>query len=157
MSLKSIVNKAKDTRGFTIVELLIVIVVIGILATITIVAYNGVTDRAKTSSAQAAAKTVVNKAAVMQAETGDYPDALADLTGASSGASYYIPSGSISVSDGEMTAAPATEQTIAFYTCDGGAGVAAGYWDYSAGEFIDSTETTYKVGTTAACTVEELP
>jgi len=30
------------TRGFTIVELLIVIVVIGILAAITIVAFNGV-------------------------------------------------------------------------------------------------------------------
>jgi len=35
--------------GFTIVELLIVIVVIGILAAITIVAYNGVQDRAKIS------------------------------------------------------------------------------------------------------------
>jgi prepilin-type N-terminal cleavage/methylation domain-containing protein len=32
-------------RGFTIVELLIVIVVIGILATIVIVAYNGVINR----------------------------------------------------------------------------------------------------------------
>ncbi len=36
--------------GFTIVELLIVIVVIGILAAIVIVAYNGVTKRAQTSS-----------------------------------------------------------------------------------------------------------
>lgn len=34
-------------RGFTIVELLIVIVVIGILAAITIVAYNGIQTRAK--------------------------------------------------------------------------------------------------------------
>jgi prepilin-type N-terminal cleavage/methylation domain-containing protein len=36
----------KTTSGFTIVELLIVIVVIGILAAIVIVAYNGVQDRA---------------------------------------------------------------------------------------------------------------
>lgn len=36
----------KRFKGFTIVELLIVIVVIGILATITIVAYNNVTTRA---------------------------------------------------------------------------------------------------------------
>lgn len=34
-------------KGFTIVELLIVIVVIGILAAITIVAYNGIQDRAR--------------------------------------------------------------------------------------------------------------
>jgi len=38
--------------GFTIVELLIVIVVIGILAAITIVAYNGIQQRARVSTAQ---------------------------------------------------------------------------------------------------------
>ncbi len=37
-------------RGFTIVELLIVIVVIGILAAITIIAYNGVTNNARIAS-----------------------------------------------------------------------------------------------------------
>lgn len=36
-----------DRRGFTIVELLIVIVVIGILAAITVVVYNGVRQRAQ--------------------------------------------------------------------------------------------------------------
>ena len=39
--------------GFTIVELLIVIVVIGILAAITIVAYNGVQDRARATAVAA--------------------------------------------------------------------------------------------------------
>lgn len=38
-------------RGFTIVELLIVIVIIGILAAITIVAYNGITERSKVQKA----------------------------------------------------------------------------------------------------------
>jgi prepilin-type N-terminal cleavage/methylation domain-containing protein len=40
----------KKQAGFTIVELLIVIVVIGILAAITIVAYNGIQDRARLSA-----------------------------------------------------------------------------------------------------------
>jgi len=37
-------------RGFTIVELLVVIVVIGILAAITVVAYTGVTQKATVST-----------------------------------------------------------------------------------------------------------
>lgn len=41
----------KSKSGFTLVELLIVIVVIAILAAISIVAYNGVQERAKVSQA----------------------------------------------------------------------------------------------------------
>jgi len=41
---------AKKQSAFTIVELLIVVVVIAILAAITVVAYNGVTDKAKASA-----------------------------------------------------------------------------------------------------------
>ena len=47
--------------GFTIVELLIVIVVIAILAAISIVAYNGIQNRAKTVSGQTTAKEVQKK------------------------------------------------------------------------------------------------
>ena len=42
-------SKRKRQTGFTIVELLIVIVVIGILAAITVVAYNGIQERAHQS------------------------------------------------------------------------------------------------------------
>ncbi len=43
-------HRWKSINGFTIVELLIVVVVIAILATITIVAFNGVKDRAGSSA-----------------------------------------------------------------------------------------------------------
>ena len=41
----------KQQNGFTIVELLIVIVIIGILAAITVVAYNGIQERGRVSKA----------------------------------------------------------------------------------------------------------
>ena len=47
-------TKRNTSHGFTIVELLIVIVVIGVLAAITIVAYNGIQKRARTVAATAA-------------------------------------------------------------------------------------------------------
>lgn len=43
----------KSKSGFTIVELLIVIVVIGILASVTVVAFNGVSNRSVESSVKA--------------------------------------------------------------------------------------------------------
>lgn len=49
--------KIKRQNGFTIVELLIVIVVIGVLAAITVVAYNGVTQRANNQRIATAVRT----------------------------------------------------------------------------------------------------
>jgi prepilin-type N-terminal cleavage/methylation domain-containing protein len=65
---------AKDKNtGFTIVELLIVIAVIGILAAITIVAYNGVQEKAK-ATAMAADFSNNNKIAKLaSASTGMSP------------------------------------------------------------------------------------
>jgi prepilin-type N-terminal cleavage/methylation domain-containing protein len=66
-------NSIKKERGFTIVELLIVIVVIGILAAITIVAYNGVQSRARNSAAQSATENMAKKIEAFNAATGAYP------------------------------------------------------------------------------------
>lgn len=75
---------ANKKQGFTIVELLIVIVVIGILAAITIVAYNGVQERARAAGITAGLKKI-DKAfrllAVEQDRTTWWADNSASLTG----------------------------------------------------------------------------
>lgn len=63
----------RNVSGFTIVELLIVIVVIGVLASITVVAYTGIQDRARNSTVRGAMDTV-EKALRLHAEIyGVYP------------------------------------------------------------------------------------
>lgn len=62
----------KTTSGFTIVELLIVIVIIGILAAITIVAYNGIQQRAKTSTVMADLANSAKKMSLDNVNNGSY-------------------------------------------------------------------------------------
>lgn len=72
-------NKFENKQtGFTIVELLIVIVVIGILAAISIVAYSGVQDRAENARLQSGMSSVNKAIQLFYSENGTYP-----LTGVS--------------------------------------------------------------------------
>ena len=94
-------TRGLQQKGFTIVELLIVVVVIAILAAITIVAYNGIQNRAKQSAAQSAAAQASKKLlafAIDNAET--YPvaagvnglDNLSNLGISNSGTTYQYSS-----------------------------------------------------------------
>lgn len=80
--------KNKQT-GFTIVELLIVIVVIGILAAITIVAYNGVQKKAQGSAASSALSQSAKKLALYQVDAGIYPTTLSEAGVTTSGNVSY--------------------------------------------------------------------
>ena len=63
----------KGGHGFTIVELLIVIVVVAILAAVTIVTYNGITKQTYRSRAQSELSSIAKATAIFQVENGRYP------------------------------------------------------------------------------------
>jgi prepilin-type N-terminal cleavage/methylation domain-containing protein len=65
--------RCQKNQAFTIVELLIVIVVIGILAAITIIAYNGITTRATEASMQADLRGAATTLEIDNQRDGSYP------------------------------------------------------------------------------------
>lgn len=68
----------KKQAGFTIVELLIVIVVIGILAAITIVSFNGIQNKAHTASIQSDVSNQSTQIQLFYAQQGFYPASVTD-------------------------------------------------------------------------------
>ena len=136
--------KAKN-QGFTIVELLIVVVVIAILAAITIVSYNGITNRANASAAASTAATLQKKAELYQADVGSYPTAMSQLTSAATDKPYYVATGTVKI----VTTDPDTsngKNTVKVVPCGTGGGLQIVYYAWADGL------KTINVGNTTSCT-----
>ena len=95
MTLNNLKTMKKE-RGFTIVELLIVIVVIAILAAIVIVAYNGIQNRARDTNNKTDAISIAKVAEAVNADNGSYPTGTTDATlttSFNSGTTAKLPNG----------------------------------------------------------------
>jgi prepilin-type N-terminal cleavage/methylation domain-containing protein len=77
----------RGARGFTLVELLLVVAIIGILAAISFPLYMNVQSRARVAKAQADARTLASAVTAYTGFTGFLPPALSDLTASVSSAS----------------------------------------------------------------------
>ncbi len=129
MTLNNIKQLRKD-RGFTIVELLIVIIVIAILAAIVIVAYQGITAKANASKAQTNAVSVQKKVEAYAADSGNgngqYPTGAAGYNG---GSGVAAPVTGVTVQSTDPTSTNGTT-TVRYISCTVSGNVTGYYIDY---------------------------
>ena len=157
----SFTNIKNNNQGFTIVELLIVVVVIAILAAITIVSYNGITNRANASAAASLAASVQKKVELYASEpdTNGYPATIGDLTNtANSSKSYYLAGATLQTADPTSsngkttvgvlkcvsTGSPANQAAI---TSSNISGIRINYFNYETGSGVK----TINAGITTTC------
>jgi len=139
-------------QGFTIVELLVVIVVIGILAAITIVSFSGVQSKAKTTVGISTLDQVRQKADIWNALIGSYPD-LAQLRtnsmnppnidtagGASGPIEARLSSSDVAIGATIDPVRADNGKTVYYAPCWDGTKLSGGtitYWNYSSGAAVD--------------------
>ena len=70
----------RSEHGFTLVELMVVVAVIGVLSTIAIPLYVNVQARSRVAKAQADSRTLASAVSIYGAHMGSIPSALTQLT-----------------------------------------------------------------------------
>ncbi|MBM3210425.1 prepilin-type N-terminal cleavage/methylation domain-containing protein [Candidatus Saccharibacteria bacterium] len=131
----------KKQSGFTIVELLIVIVVIAILAAITIVAYNGIQERAANQQMTTAVRTYYTALQSYGVDNGSLP-AFNSCLGAESAYNSqpcYVGAGTYnynSALENALRPYVSSPPTVPMNSAVNGASVARGIFYYQSGNYI---------------------
>lgn len=102
--------------------LLVVVPLIVFFIAVTVVSYNGITERANSSASEASAASVVKYSELYYADNGTYPKSFSELTN---------PAG-ITASKQPFLFEPSNTTEVEFYSC-GELGNKIGYYNYDAG------------------------
>lgn len=68
MKMRDVLKRKNGQKGFTLVELIVVMAILAVLAAIAVPRYTGTLDKAKLQADQASAKTIVSAVAIAEAQ-----------------------------------------------------------------------------------------
>lgn len=77
--LKAIHKLMKDEKGFTMIELMVVVIIIGVLVAIAVPVYSNAAQKSRISRARADLRTLESAISIYYAEKSEYPELQKDL------------------------------------------------------------------------------
>jgi|GEM_PF-2524012 len=150
----NVLAKKRIGRGFTIVELLIVVVVIAILAAITIVAYNGITNQGNITATEADLSNLSKAQEVFRVQNGTSFSDLDEMKEAGAGSlerkASWQPEDEDIGGENLSTSTPKGRYLLSYSAHTSNINIdgttypnlnievfAVGYWDYQANKWVE--------------------
>jgi general secretion pathway protein G len=151
-SLKKVTQK-----GFTIVELLIVIVVIGILAALVITTYNGIQQKGRNTERTTDLKALQGQLEAYYAQKGSYPAIATDGTGLGTDSAKNVAFVGTDMKGLDKEALRDPKGAAADYALNTGTTIAANKYTYNVTQSDGTTACTAAAGDCAKYVITAVP
>lgn len=107
-----------NKKGFTLIELMIVVAIIGILAAVAIPAYSNYTKRAKVSEITNAMGAVGSAMIEYYSDKGEWPEPINTIAGIRDTLGVTVPYGYLNVEDDDAEGGMTTDENVITATVD---------------------------------------